>query len=129
MGEPALDLSQEQLNSIGNFVQLHLHEWIDDRIINQRERIIRVEESLKHQYELMKQGFDNMEKRFTQIDKRFEQVDKRFEQVDKRFEEMRQDTKDRFERVDKQFAWVYTFLSATFITILGGIVTLIVRSV
>ncbi|RKX94587.1 MAG: hypothetical protein DRZ90_11695 [Spirochaetes bacterium] len=117
-----MDLSQEQLNSIGNFVQLHLHEWIDDRIINQRERIIRVEESLKHQYELMKQGFDNMEKRFTQIDKRFEQVDKRFE-------EMRQDTKDRFERVDKQFAWVYTFLSATFITILGGIVTLIVRSV
>jgi len=91
MGEPALDLSQEQLNSIGNFVQLHLHEWIDDRIINQRERIIRVEESLT-----MK---------------------------------MRQDTKDRFERVDKQFAWVYTFLSATFITILGGIVTLIVRSV
>ncbi len=115
MGEPALELSQEQLNSIGNFVQLHLHEWIDDRVINQRERIIRVEESLKHQYELMKQGFDNMEKRFAQIDKRFE--------------EMRQDTKERFERVDKQFAWVYTFLSATFITILGGIVTLIVQSV
>jgi len=108
VGEPSLDLSQEQLDRIGSFVQLHLHDWIDDRVINQRERMIRVEESLMHQFELMKRGFD---------------------QVDKRFEEMRQDTNERFARVDKQFSWVYAFLSATFITILGGIVTLIIRSV
>ncbi len=136
MGETAVEFTQEQLDSIGKIVQLHIHEWIGDREFDQRERIIRVEESLKNQQELMKQGFNLMEKRFEQIDKRFEQVDKRFEQVDKRFEKVdkrfesqRQDMNDRFARVDKQFGWVYAFLSATFVTILSGVVTLIVRLV
>ena len=119
MGEPAVEFTQEQLDSIGKIVQLHIHEWIGDREFDQRERIIRVEESLKNQQELMKQGFNLMEKRF-------EQVDKRFEKVDERFESQHQDMNDRFARVDKQFGWVYAFLSATFVTILSGVVTLIV---
>ena len=64
MGEPAVEFTQEQLDSIGKIVQLHIHEWIGDREFDQRERIIRVEESLKNQQELMKQGFNLMEKRF-----------------------------------------------------------------
>ena len=119
MGEPAVEFTQEQLDSIGKIVQLHIHEWIGDREFDQRERIIRVEESLKNQQELMKQGFNLMEKRF-------EQVDKRFEKVDERFESQHQDMNDRFARVDRQFRWVYAFLSATFVTILSGVVTLIV---
>ena len=132
MGEAAMAFSQEQLSSIGEYVRIHLHEWIGDsrseysfsenRDMEFRERIIRVEESIKAQLVLMRQGFEQMEKRF-------EQVDKRFEQVDKRFEEVRNDMNQRFSRVDRQFGWVYAFLSATFVTILGGMVTLLLRTV
>jgi len=136
MGDSVMQIDPEQMESIGHYVRLHIHEWLGegevsrssrDRELDQRDRIIRVEESLKNQQDLMRQGFENMEKRFEQIDKRFEQVDKRFEQVDKRFEELRQDTNRRFEQVDKQFNRVFTFQSAIFLTLLTGFVTVMIR--
>ncbi len=80
-----MELSQDALETIGNYVRSNLGLWIrevapaafSDRDLELRERAIRVEESLAHQRELMQQGFDHMEKRFEQVDKRFEQVDKR----------------------------------------------------
>ncbi len=103
MSVTAMQLSDDQLNVIGNYVRLHLHEWIDPRQeMELRERIIRVEESLERQLALMKQGFEFMERRFEQVDKRFEQMERRFEQVDKRFEQMER----RFEQVDKRFELV-----------------------
>lgn len=104
--EQEMALDQEQLEKIGDYVRIHLREWIGEvnhPVISYdadiRERFVRVEEELRTQRELMKQGFEFMEKRFEQIDKRFEQVDKRFEQVDKRFEQVDK----RFEQVDKRF--------------------------
>ena len=112
-GESSMELREEELSRIGNYVKRHLPEWLADVGLPQgylQERQIRVEEELSHQRELIKQGFDLMEKRFEQVDKRFEQVDKRFEQVDKRFEqvdkrfeELREDMNYRFEQVDKRF--------------------------
>lgn len=80
------ELSNEALETIGNYVRSHLALWLHEvtpsgyaeRDIALRERTVRVEEELKTQRELMCQGFEQMEKRFEQTDKRFEQVDKRF---------------------------------------------------
>ncbi|MCK5248906.1 MAG: hypothetical protein KAJ98_03020, partial [Spirochaetaceae bacterium] len=101
MGEQVMQIDDEQMSAIGDYVRLHIHEWIDEplpsRYISQqemdlRERMVRVEESLDKNYELIKQGFGLMEKRFEQVDKRFEEMSTnnnlRFAQVDKRFEEM-----------------------------------------
>ncbi len=104
-GESSMELREEELSRIGNYVKRHLPEWLADVGLPQgylQERQIRVEEELSHQRELIKQGFDLMEKRFEQVDKRFEQMEKRFEQVDKRFEQMEK----RFEQVDKRFEQV-----------------------
>jgi hypothetical protein len=116
MGDTVLELGNEELKKIGEYVQTHLSEWIHgsnviafktDREIELLERMIRVEEELKNQREIMKQGFDLMDKRFEDMylymDKRFEAVDKRFEDIfrymDKRFEAVDK----RFEAVDKRF--------------------------
>ncbi len=91
-GESSMELREEELSRIGNYVKRHLPEWLADVGLPQgylQERQIRVEEELSHQRELIKQGFDLMEKRF--------------EQVDKRFEELREDMNYRFEQVDKRF--------------------------
>ena len=74
----AMELSQDALETIGNYVKSNLGLWmreiapasLSDRDLELRERAIRVEESLAHQRELMQQGFDHMEKRFEQVDKR-----------------------------------------------------------
>ena len=101
MGEHVLELGNEELKKIGDYVQGHLSEWIrganvieykTHREIELIERMVRVEEELKNQRELMNLGFTTMNKRFediqAQMEKRFEQVDKRFEQVDIRFKQM-----------------------------------------
>ncbi|MCK5248817.1 MAG: hypothetical protein KAJ98_02575, partial [Spirochaetaceae bacterium] len=88
MGEAVMNLTPEQMASIGEYVRGHIHEWIKpgvdpaitERDLDQRERIIRVEESLKLGFEHSNKLIEQMEKRFEQVDKRFEQVDKRFEQ-------------------------------------------------
>ncbi len=115
----AMALREEELQAIGEYVQIHLKEWLPEQsyktsnsIVGMElaERFIRVEEELKNQRELMKQGFDQIDKRFEQVqinmDKRFDQVDKRFEQVDKRFEQVQINIDKRFEQVDKRFEQV-----------------------
>jgi hypothetical protein len=67
MGDPEMNVGPEELQKIGDYVRLHLPEWIrsfrKDREIDLIERIVKVEEELKSQRELMKQGFITMEKR------------------------------------------------------------------
>ena len=124
MSDMAVEFSPKQYQAIGEYVQIHINEWIaeDHRKTDrdQRERIIRVEESLKNIHEQMKEGFQYMEKRFEQMDRRFEHVDKRFEQVDKRFVELREDMKTQFNRVN-------AILAGLFITVTGGFITLIIK--
>jgi predicted RNase H-like nuclease (RuvC/YqgF family) len=108
-GTAAMDLSENQLKQIGEYIQEKLPVWIRTYTSQQEsgvnpltppasvptallERMVRVEEELKSQRELMKAGFERMDQRFEdlihQMDKRFEQMDKRFEQSDKRFEDL-----------------------------------------
>ncbi|RKX97112.1 MAG: hypothetical protein DRZ90_07325 [Spirochaetes bacterium] len=124
MGEAAMNLTPEQLTTIGEYVRGHIHEWIgpqsdtslSERDLDQRERIIRVEESLKL-------GFEQSDNRFNdlihQMDKRFEQVDKRFEQVDKRFEQVDK----RFEQVDKRFSQMFSYYTTgiIFLTVMMSV--------
>ncbi len=69
MGDVQMNLGPEELQKIGDYVRLHLTEWLPrptttEREINLVERIVRVEEELKSQRELMKQGFEAVDKRF-----------------------------------------------------------------
>jgi hypothetical protein len=92
MGEPAMELTQSQLQQIAEYVKSQLPDWVYRSEPPNKElhdRILVVEQELKAQRELMRQGFDAMDKRFEAVDKRFESLqyntDKRFEAVDKRF--------------------------------------------
>ena len=75
MGESAMNLTPEQMASIGEYVRGHIHEWIGtgpdsaitERDLDQRERIIRVEESLKQGFEQSGKHFEHVEKRFSQM--------------------------------------------------------------
>ena len=99
-----MEVSQEALETIGNFVRRNFRTWfeetvqphITEREIDQRERWIRTEEELKSQRQLMMMGLEQMEKRFEQVDKRFEQVDRRFsdqrEDINTRFDDMHRHT-------------------------------------
>ena len=96
----AMELTSENLETIGAYVRENLASWIREIALPRQtepvllERIVRVEEELRAGRELMQFGFD-------QIDKRFEQVDKRFEQIDKRFEEVRADMNARFDQTNR----------------------------
>lgn len=87
--EQTMELSHEQLESIGRYVRGNLPTWMGEvytqRDLQLTERMVRVEEELKSQRELMQQGFALMEKRFEQVDKRLEQMTK---STDQRFEDM-----------------------------------------
>ncbi len=89
MGDAQMNLGPEELQKIGDYVRLHLIEWIPrtstERELNLVERIVRVEEELKSQRELMIQGFQAVDKRFEDVNKRFESIDKRFEDMNSRF--------------------------------------------
>jgi hypothetical protein len=92
MGEPAMELTQSQLQQIAEYVKSQLPDWVyrsEPPNKDIHDRILVVEQELKAQRELMGQGFEAMDKRFESLqhnmDKRFEAVDKRFEAVDKRF--------------------------------------------
>ena len=125
-----MNLTPEQLTTIGEYVRGHIHEWIEpqsdtsitERDLDQRERIIRVEESLKLGFEQSEKHFEQVDKRFEQMDKRFadliHQMDKRFEQVDKRFEQVDK----RFEQVDKRFSQMFSYFT-TGIILLGVIMS------
>ena len=130
-----MELYEENLQAVGEYVQAHLGEWLKDtgagNNVAVRESLARLENGLQGQQELlhrhmdqsdkrfeqmdkrfeeilhyMDKRFESVDKRFEQVDKRFEQVDKRFESVDKRFEEMLHLMDKRFESVDKRFEQV-----------------------
>ena len=76
MGEQVLELGNEELKKIGDYVQNHLSEWIrganvielkTNKDIELLERMVRVEEELKNQRELMNLGFTSMNKRFEEM--------------------------------------------------------------
>jgi hypothetical protein len=79
MGDPAMTLGPEELQKIGDYVRLHLAEWMGsinrEREMNLIERLIRIEEEIKAQRETMDTRFEAIQK---QMDVRFEAVDKRF---------------------------------------------------
>jgi predicted nuclease with TOPRIM domain len=106
-GSKNMELREEDLQAVGEYVREHLPEWLLQRDVELRESQVRLETELKGQRELLQQNMALMEKRFEQVDKRFEQVDKRFEEMfhymDKRFEEMLHFMDKRFEQVDKRF--------------------------
>lgn len=78
----AMELSQENLRQIGEYVREHLPEWSRQsadpdtlrREMEIRERIVRVEEELKASRELMQQGFAAMEQRFADMNRRLEDL-------------------------------------------------------
>ena len=115
MGEPAMELTQSQLQQIAEYVKSQLPDWVyrsEPPNKDIHDRILVVEQELKAQRELMRQGFEAMDKRFEALqhnmDKRFEASDKRFESLqhnmDKRFESLQHGMDKRFEAVDKRFS-------------------------
>jgi hypothetical protein len=100
MGDPAMTIGPEELQKIGDYVRLHLAEWMgnvhNERGMGLMERSIRIEEELKAQRQVMETRFEAMDKRFEALQElmetRFEaiqkQMDVRFEAVDKRFTSM-----------------------------------------
>ncbi len=74
-----MNLGPEELQKIGDYVRLHLSEWMSsirgEREIDLIERSIRVEEEIKAQREIMETRFEAMQK---QMDVRFDAVEKRF---------------------------------------------------
>lgn len=112
MGDPVVNLREEDVQRIGEYVKPWLREVVEQVVprsaltaIDQQllERMVRVEEELKSQRELMEVKFDAVDRRFQAVDARFEAMDKRFEELihhmDKRFES----TDRRFEAMDKRF--------------------------
>jgi DNA anti-recombination protein RmuC len=121
MGNPAMELSQEQKNFIGEYIRGHYQELIspftENRSISEREmeireRIVRVEESLDKLYELMRQGFDQMDKRFELLT----------DQMNARFESITEQTNARFEQVDKRFNQMFAYFT-TGMVLLGVLIT------
>ena len=110
-----MELSQDALRQIGEYVKAHIPEWVRDtpeiqREYDLRERAVRVEEELKTQRQLMERGFNAMEKRFEAIDSRFEAIEKRFEMIDKRFETIDK----RFDGMENRFAEQTAFFNTRF---------------
>lgn len=103
MGDPAMELTQSQLQQIAEYVKSQLPDWVYRSEPPNKEihdRILVVEQELKAQRELMSQGFAAMEKRFESLR---HDMDKRFEASDKRFESLQHNMDKRFEAVDKRF--------------------------
>jgi len=117
MGVAAMD--QNQLDQIGNYVKSHIRQWMKEADIDPSsrqperldreiiERIITVEQQLKFQNE--------------KLEMMLHQSDKRFEDMNLRFSELRED-------LDKRFNRLYGFLTALFITMLGGFIPLLIKA-
>ena len=78
MGEPAMELTQSQLQQIAEYVKAQLPDWVYRSEPPNKEihdRILVVEQELKAQRELMSQGFAAMDKRFESLQ---HNMDKRF---------------------------------------------------
>ncbi len=123
MGEPQVD--QNQLEQIGSYVKNHIGQWIREQNIllfpertektslELMERIVTIEQQLKFQNDKLEMMMD--------------QSDKRFQSMDKRFTDMQSYMNLRFEGVEKRFNRVYSFLTAIFITMLGGFISLLIK--
>jgi len=77
MSDFAADLTDQQLQTVGNYVRHNLREWMEQvptppswavPNIQLLERMVRVETKLQAQSELMQQGFAAMEKRIERIE-------------------------------------------------------------
>ncbi len=111
MGEAQVD--QNQLEQIGNYVKIHIGQWIKEQNIfpypqQERsrdtellERMVTVEQQLKFQNE---------------------KLELMMQHSDRRFEELQRTMNQRFNRL-------YGFLSALFITMLGGFIPLIIKAI
>ncbi len=95
----------------------------------------------------MEKRFDSAESRYNDLredmnlrfdesrqsmDKRFDEsqkaMDKRFESAESRYIDLREDMNLRFDAVNQKFNRVYGFLSGIFLTMLGGFVTLLIKT-
>lgn len=128
--EQIMDLTEEQLKRIGEYVSRNFDELIERSSYGRMrsyeitviERVTRVEEELKSQRDLMMKqhemtmfGFQQMEKRFEVIQKsmddRFESMQKDMDvhfgamqkNMDDRFESVLENTEHRFISIDKRF--------------------------
>ncbi|ORC34837.1 hypothetical protein B4O97_10895 [Marispirochaeta aestuarii] len=98
MGDPAMTLGPEELQKIGDYVRLHLPDWMQGMPAAGRnndiiERAVRVEEELKAQRELMQVRFESLQ----------ELMETRFEAMNRRFESLQELMETRFEAVDRRF--------------------------
>ena len=78
MGEPAMELTQSQLQQIAEYVKSQLPDWVyrsEPPNKDIHDRILVVEQELKAQRELMSQGFEAMDKRFESLQ---HNMDRRF---------------------------------------------------
>ena len=125
MSDPAMTLSDGDLQHIGRYVRAELPGWLNElgpwALGGQlMERMVRVEEELKAQREIllthvetserrfedMNRRFDDWNRRFDDVNQRFEDVNKRFDDVNERFEDVNKrfdDVNERFEDVNKRF--------------------------
>ena len=117
--EQIMDLTEEQLKQIGEYVSRNFDELIErspyartrSYEIAVIERVTRVEEELKSQRDLMMKQHEMTMFGFQQMEKRFEAMqnymDTRFESsqnyLDKRFESLQKSADDRFASIDKRF--------------------------
>jgi len=103
-------------------------EQVDKRFDLMQENMDRRFEQVDKRFDLMQ---ENMDRRFEQVDKRFdlmqEEMNRRFEQVDKQLELIREDMDRRFDKVDKRFNRLYSFLTAIFVAMMGGFITVLVQ--
>ena len=103
MEDPAMELTQSQLQQIADYVKSQIPDWVYRAEPPNRElteRMLSIEEELKAQREIMVSRFEASDRRFESMDKRFEEIqrymDKRFDSMDKRFEDMQRYMDKRF---------------------------------
>ena len=126
----SMELSQENLESIGEYVRRNLRSWTDESVLSAyaqrdielRERMLRVEEELKNQGEIIRTGFARADERFEDLNKRLSE-DREFalaqlDRIDERFQTVREDANGRFaeqrELFDTRFADQREFLNVRF---------------
>jgi len=137
MGVAVMNLGDEELNRIGEYVKAHIVEWLpeqkpaprSDRELDLIERTIRVEEELKNLGIRMDERFEALQKqmderfeavnqRFESINQRFESINQRFEalqkQMDTRFEALQKQMDERFDQVNRRFSSMQWFMAAGF---------------
>ncbi len=95
-----MELSEQHLETIGNYVRQHLPEWMVDivqlRESDTRERLVRVEEGLKALREVTFRGFDQLNRRMDDQEKRADQTR---DDLSERIDGVRDDLSERIDGV------------------------------